>query len=286
MAANSLAISTCRDGEFDIRYYVQRQGAGAPRAFFSSATSAYRYWPMDGFVYNRNLYVALYQVVTKPGRGPFNFKLLGVTLARIANPSDDPRLWQIKYLDLASDGVVFPGVAAIVSPPWVYLFAVLADDTHGEHPMILTRLALERLDNHPSAIEYLATNGSWKPGLNWRDARVVIDRGHTEMSIRYHPDMRKWIAVQQKPGVNEGIGLRTADHLEGPWSSFQSWFAMPERPPHTDTGTFCYAAKEHIEFASVSDLSVTYVCNSFDFAKQVADMSLYRPQVARTPIQR
>ncbi len=62
---------------------------------------------------------------------------------------------------------------------------------------------------------------------------------------------------------------------------------MPEVPPPADERTFCYAAKEHIEFArDSSEMVITYACNSFDFAKLVADMSLYRPQVVRMPIQR
>ncbi len=283
MVANSIAISTCRNADFDIHYHVARLKSGAPRAFFDSPTNAYRYWPMDGFVYEGRLYVSLYQVVTKPEGGPFGFELRGVTLARIANPGDDPQHWSIKYLDLASDGVVFPGVAAIVSPPWVYLFAVLADDAHPEHPMILTRLAIKHLDAPSSAIEYLAKDGSWKPGLNWHDARLVIDRGQTEMSIRYHPEIREWIAVQQRPGIGTGIGVRTAYHLEGPWSSFQSEYSIPEALNTRDNKTFCYAAKEHIEFAREDNLVVSYVCNSSDFAKLTGDTSLYRPRVVRIP---
>jgi hypothetical protein len=241
---------------------------------------------MDGFVYDGGLYVALSQVAAKPNGGPFGFETRGVKLARITNLGDDPRRWSITYIDLASYGVVVPGVVAVVSPPWVYLFAVLVDEAHRDHPLILTRLALDRLDNPASVIEHLATDGSWRRGLNWRDARVVIDRGHTEMSVRYHPEVGKWIAVQQKPGINQGVGIRTADHLEGPWSSFRNWFSMPETPPATNDRTFCYAAKEHIEFARQSGgLVITYVCNSFEFTRLVADLSLYRPQVVRVSAQ-
>jgi len=201
LVANSIAISICRNGIFDINYYWGTPKPGPPRPFFDSAMSAYRYWPMDGFVYGGSLYVALYQVATKLEDGPFGFELRGADLAKIANPRDDPRHWSISYVRLASDGIVFPGVAAVVLSPWVYLFAVLADHAHPDHPMILTRIALNHLDALLSAIEYLAIDGSWKRGLNWRDARVVIDHGHTEMSIRYHSDIGKWIAVQQKPGI-------------------------------------------------------------------------------------
>lgn len=286
MVANSVAISTCSNGAFTIDYYLGAPKSGMPRPFFNSETRAYQYWPMDGFVYDGNLYVALSEVALKPKGGPFGFEIRGVKLAKIANPRDEPRDWSIVYVELASDEVAFPGVVAVVASPWVYLFAVLADHAHPNHPIILTRLALDHLDRPAAAIEYLATNGNWKHGLSWRDARVVIEHGHTEMSIRYHHDIRKWIAIQQKPGLGTGAGIRMADHLEGPWSSFLDWFSMPETQSPADR-TFCYAAKEHVEFAKNSgELLITYVCNSLDFSKLVSDPSLYRPQVVRKPIRR
>lgn len=281
LIANTIAISICREGKFDLDYFWGNRA----RPFFDSGTSEYRYWPMDGFEYAGSLYLAFYEVATRAGGGPFGFEFRGVLLARINNPTDDPGRWTIEYSRLASSTVVFPGVAAIVAPPWVYLFAVLADNAHPNHPMILTRIGLGDLAHPASSIEYLAKDGAWKRGLDWSDARIVIDAGHTEMSVRYHRAIRKWIAVQQKPGLNTGAGVRTADHLEGPWSAFENSFSMPETPRESDPRTFCYAAKEHLEFARESgDMVITYACNSFDFGKLTADMSLYRPQVMRVKI--
>ncbi len=60
MVANSIAISICGNAEFNIHYYLAPLKAGASRAFFVSPTSAYRYWPMDGFVHDGRLYLSLY----------------------------------------------------------------------------------------------------------------------------------------------------------------------------------------------------------------------------------
>jgi hypothetical protein len=97
MVANSIAVSTCEDGNFDIQYYLPTQRSGARRAFFDSGTAAYRYWPMDGFVYQGSLYLALYEVATKPEGRSFDFDLRGVALARVVNPHDDPRHWSVSY---------------------------------------------------------------------------------------------------------------------------------------------------------------------------------------------
>jgi len=280
MIANSIAISSCSEGNFNISYYIPRSKSGAARAFFDSKTNAYRMWPLDGFIARGTLYVALVQIVTRAAGGPFDFEMTGVKLARIPNSHDDPRQWEIDYLPLTAGKVAFPGVAAIVQEPWVYLFTVLADAGHPKHPMILARIELDGLDRPEQSLEYLAKDGRWKRGLNWSDARIIIDEGHTEMSVRYHPDIHKWIAVQQQPGLGSGAGVRVADHLDGPWSSFAT--SVLEPTPDRDPLTFCYAAKEHIEFASrAGELAMTCVCSSLDFGKLTANMSLYRPQFLR-----
>jgi hypothetical protein len=109
----------------------------------------------------------------------------------------------------------------------------------------------------------------------------VIDAGATEMTVRYHPDLRRWVAVHGKSDSLGGeIGFHTAEHLEGPWSPWRSVFVAP----HHDKDIFCYAGKEHIEFAEPGTMLVTYACNSFDFGKLAGDMTIYRPQVIRLPL--
>jgi len=75
--------------------------------------------------------------------------------------------------------------------------------------------------------------------------------------------------------------IRTAPELTGPWSQWHVIHEFPEMNPQSaryDPDTWCYAVKEHIEFATLDKLLVTYACNSFKFEKQVANMSIYRPQ--------
>ena len=101
------------------------------------------------------------------------------------------------------------------------------------------------------------------------------------MSVRYHPGINQWLAVTGGDFLSNKIMMRTAPELTGPWSQWQAVHEFPEMNPKTvgyDQDTWCYAVKEHIEFASSDKLLVTYACNSFKFEKQVANMSIYRPQ--------
>lgn len=289
MVANTVALSTCTGDRWNIHYSWRQRGDGSPGAFFESASDKYRYWPMDGFLDDGVLYIALMQVETKPGGGPFGFEGVGVKLARIANPHAEPDHWLIEYQDLGSGKVVFPGVAAIVERPYVYLYAVV-EDRAKDHPLILTRVSLEQLNHAAAAIEYLGKDGTWKRGLEWQEARVVIDRGATEMSVRYRPRVGNWVEIQGKPEFpSREIGFRMSQRLEGPWSAWRPLFIVPEtrRGSGGDSkDTFCYAAKEHIEFASAADALVTYVCNSLDLKRQIGDLTIYQPKAVRLDLGR
>ncbi len=281
VVANTVALSTCAGDRWNIHYLWRQRGDGSAGAFFESVSDKYRYWPMDGFLDDGVLYIALMQVATKPGGGPFGFESVGVKLARIANPQAQPAYWLIEYQDLSSGKAVFPGVAAIVERPYVYLYAVV-EDRAKDHPLILTRVPLEHLNHAAAAIEYLGKDGTWKAGLDWQEARVVMDRGATELSVRYHPQVGKWVEIQGKPEfASREIEFRMSARLEGPWSAWRPLFIVPETllgRGGDSKDTFCYAAKEHIEFASAADVLVTYVCNSLDLKKQIGDMAIYQPK--------
>lgn len=284
MVSNTIAISSCAGGTWRIRYYWRNRRAKLPQPFFISGVEQFHYWPLDGFYVNGTLYVALAKIVDQPKGGPFGFEMIGVRLAKIANPLDDPTRWTVKYLDLSDSKVAFPGVATIVSGDHVYLYTVLDDAQHKSHPMILARIPIAQLDRPRDAIEYLANDGTWKAGGGWQDARIIIDRGATEMSVRYHASIKKWIAVQNGPQpFSHEIVIRKAPALEGPWSEPESIYSFPEMKksdPRYDQDTFCYAAKEHAEFTSATGSTVvTYACNSLELRKQIENMTIYRPQV-------
>ena len=283
MVANTIAISSCRAGKFSIDYHWTPPTHGhKPRAFFDSRTHAFRYWPLDGFLYNKTLYVAMLRVETTNPTKPFGFKLIGVDLAKIANPDAPPDRWSITYLSLSKSRAAFPGISIVVRPPYVYLYGVIDRDHHKRHAVILTRISLDHLDRPAESLEYLAARPAWKPAPIQSDAADVVAQGQSDFSVRYHPEIAKWVMLQQQPGfATAEIGIRTADNLDGPWSPFRSLMNIPEmhtRRSHRKR-IFCYAAKEHSSFESTpGTLVVTYACNSFS-SLALTDMKIYHPIV-------
>jgi hypothetical protein len=289
MVSNTIAISSCANGSWSIRYYWRNRGAKVLQPFFASLLQQFHYWPLDGFYVNGTLYVALARIVDQPKGGPFGFEMFGVTLAKITNPLDDPTRWTVNYLDLSDSRVAFPGVTTIVSGDYVYLYAVLEDSQNKSHPIILARIAIAQLDRPGDSIRYLTNDGAWKAGSDLKNARIIIDRGATEMSVRYHASIDKWIAVQNGPQpFSREIVVREAPSLEGPWSVPKAIYSFPEMmpgDPRYDKDTFCYAAKEHAEFTSATGSTVvTYACNSPQLGKQIENMSIYRPEVVKREI--
>ncbi len=314
MVANTIAISSCRGGKWTIQYYwrlpTHGHEARQKRAFFDSRTSAFRYWPLDGFLHGKTLYVALLRVVNTRAPGPFAFKIVGVDLAKIANPDEEPGNWTISYLALSRSRVAFPGTSIVVLPPYVWLFGTMYHPRDKRQAVILTRISLDRLEHPAESLEYLSAGSrrqvssatqptseaeherhqkSLSPGVTpgWRaapirdDAEELVALGQTDFSVRYHRKMAKWVMVQQQSGFATGqIGTRTSERIDGPWSPYRSLMSIPEM--HTSRTRhqriFCYAAKEHTSFESVpGTLVVTYTCNSLKFRNLVADMSIYRP---------
>ncbi len=128
--------------------------------------------------------------------------------------------------------------------------------------------------------EYLSKDDQWVPGLAGSDAMHIIEQPISEMSVRYHPSIKKWLALSAGPEFpSPRAWFARADSPVGPWSNPQTIYQFPEMKrdnPGYDKDTFCYAVKEHIEFAE-SKIAMTYACNSMVVAKTIANMNIYRP---------
>jgi hypothetical protein len=111
--------------------------------------------------------------------------------------------------------------------------------------------------------------------------------GISELSIRYHPELGRWLAVMFDPGAfSSKILLRSAPSATGPWSAGQVVYSVPEMDPTQpgyDKDTFCYAGKEHLEFEH-GDLVFTYVCNTFAVSKLATNLNIYFPRTVRMPM--
>ena len=289
----TLAVSTCgADAGFQIRYWLKKQKG----EFISSFGENEWLWPQDPFMVDHTLYVPLISVRANPEvQGPFKFEIAGHKIARIQNfAGADPNRWVIDYLDLTPGipkGIQAFATTSVVYRGFVYFYPLYSatKDGLGVLGNILARIPADKLDDPGRAIEYLTKEGRWERELDPLKVKVVLDAAVSEMSVRYHPDDGKWIAVYLSIRNNgDRMLYQTADAPEGPWTAPKALInSIPEVDPNSpryDKNNFCYAGKEHREFVRGRNLVVTYVCNSYeDFEKNTSfirkNLFLYRPVV-------
>jgi len=284
MARNSVGISTCKpDKNCTIRYFWQKRDDPKPRSFFDTGSDDVWYWPLDGVLQGKTLYVSLLAVRNKPGAGPndaFGFEIAGTKLATVKNALISPERWHPVVQDL-TDSHLWPGVSMIADGKYVIWYTqVSAGEGHGF--MTAMRVPRGKMSKPAKHWEYLKKDGQWAKGLAGADAMHVIEQPISEMSVRYHPSMRKWLALSAGPEFpSPRAVVRFADSPVGPWSNPQTIYEFPEMKhdaPGYDKDTFCYAVKEHTEFTG-AQITLTYACNSMVLAKTIANMNIYRPQV-------
>lgn len=288
MVRNSIGISTCdAAGHWSLTYVIRKDSDGHPRDFFTAQHPNTWYWALDGFVAGHDLWVTLLCVrnASASESQGMGFATCGTDLARISAPGPDPQQWKVDYFPLVPDGThAYPSATAVVHDQNVYIFA---QQESGNRPLLATRIPLIGLNDPLRHLEYLAADGSWKNGFDPGQAAHVMQEGSSELSIRYHPEQKLWLAVMFRPGAfSSKIILRTASNLNGPWTDGQIIYSVPEMQPDKpgyDKDTFCYAAKEHPEFED-GDLVFTYACNTFAVPKLVTNLNIYFPQVVRMPL--
>ena len=288
MVHNSLGISTCEGGKWHIDYVI-RHDATTRKAlsFFSPMDPKHWYWALDGFYANGDLWVTLLCIrhPSNPAPAGFDFESCGSDLAQISGLNKDPQHWIVKVHPLVPDGVkAYPSATTVVHDGYAYLFAIYEN---GTRPLLATRIALAKLNDPAANLEYLAADGAWKPGFDPMKAKEVMAKGSPELSIRYHPERKQWLALMVDPSLfSDKIILRTAPDLAGPWTDGKVIYTIPEMQPgpRHDKNIFCYAGKEHPELESSSNLVFTYVCNTISPPQLEARSDIYHPQVIQQPL--
>jgi Domain of unknown function (DUF4185) len=293
MVRNSIGISRCDQEKWQLQYVIRQSQEGQPQDFFKAQTKDTWYWALDGFVHGNNLWVTLLCVRNARVKRPdgFDFETCGADLARVSDLDADPQKWKVSYFPLVPDGVAaYPSASAVVHGDHVYLFALYEK---GSRPQLVTRIPLAGLDGPAAHLQYLSRTGKWESGFKPDDAMPVMQAGATEMTVRYHPDIKKWLAVMKSPDMSsDAILLRTAPEITGPWSPDEVIYHIPEMKkdsPGYDKNTFCYAGKEHPEFKEPGPresetLLITYVCNTMKVPDLVTHPNIYVPKVLRLPL--
>jgi hypothetical protein len=288
MVHNSLGISTCKEGRWQIDYVIKRDASGTATSYFSPAIKEHWYWALDGFYAKGKLWVTLLCLrhPEKPATPGFDFETCGSDLAEISDLERDPQQWKVVIHPLVADGAkAYPSATTVTYDGYAYLFAQYES---GTRPLLVTRIPLSKLESTAKHLQYLARDGRWKHGLNPADAQEVMASGASELSIRYHPELKEWVAIHVDPAFfSDKILLRTAPALTGPWTDGQAIFKMPEMQPGParNKNVFCYAGKEHPEFESSSEIVFTYVCNTIAVPELVTQKDIYIPQVIQLPRQ-
>ncbi len=283
MVRNSVGISTCKQGHWKLDYVIRKDAQGHAADFFKAQHPDAWYWAMDGFIAGKDLWVTLLCVRNTPAQSAaMAFKTCGTDLARISSPGSDPRQWKIDYFPLVLDGAdAYPSATAVVDGGYAYIFAL---EESGTRPLVATRIPLDGLSDPAKNLQYLAKDGQWRGGFDPAQAQPVMQKGSPELSIRYHPESKQWIAIMFEPDAfSSKILLRTAPSLTGPWTQGEVIYQVPEmqlQTPDYDKNTFCYAGKEHPEFEQ-GDLLFTYVCNTFDVPKLATNLNIYFPRAVR-----
>lgn len=285
MVANSIGISRCGPHGFEVNYFFGVPENQKATPFFKTAQD--KYWPIHGFMHQNKLYVALEQVATiSDADNVFNFAVVGVTLTEIANPTDPPQQWRMRYLPLSRSKAAIPGIAMVKKDRYVYMLTVQENKAH---PVMLNRLSLDQLANPLVELEYLSRTQGWKKGLMGDDSAILVPQAATEISLHFEPQRQQWIMVHTNPTFwSKEVVIRQAPALEGPWQqkvSLQSLYQeMQPTDPLYDKEIFCYAAKAHPQFsAAPHSLVVTYACNSLNFGKLLQQMGWYYPVVRVLP---
>jgi hypothetical protein len=283
MVRNSIGISSCdRHGKATLDPVIRRDAKGEAKDFFTAQHPHTWYWAMDGFFYNKSLWVTLLCVRNAPASSPsaMGFETCGTDLAKVSGLGNDAQKWKVEYFPLVADGVkAYPSATAVISGEYAYIFALYEA---GNRPALLTRIPLAGLNEPRQNLEYLAADNTWQKGFDPEKAKHVMETASAEMSVRWHPDLGKWVAVLLDPGgFSDKVLLRDAPSLTGPWSGGEVIYHIPEVQPtyaHHDRDTFCYAAKEHPEFEDPGSLVFTYVCNTLDVKKITREPWIYFPK--------
>jgi len=295
---NSIAISTCSGSNCTFQYYWPGMGTSSQGPVFVAPGTDW-FWPMDGFVYNGTLYLALMQMHVQ-GSGAFGFAYSGAQLASISNYTAPPPQWSIKFQQLNTGGSAVPGVSIVVNQgpngnpdptnPQGASYAYFFTDVGSTPYLALLRAPLTDLNNlaRPgnSDWQYLNTSGKWE---TWADSATtlpndnaaVISPAATEMTVRYHSSTNQWIAVYPI-GLNNQAYYSVSNSLTSGWGAPESLYSYPEMQPTNPNYTsnvFCYAAKEHVEFETTGQLFFTYACNSTVVSDVTNNMNLYHPVV-------
>jgi hypothetical protein len=230
--------------------------------------SRYALWPGPVLVGPKgDKAMVFYSKLMAGSKGPFDFKLLGISLAVWESPDTSPIRPEVRTKSedptiLLPQGDVKIGHGAMVAGDWIYAYgSETQKDANGvSWPCIVGRVkygrALER-----DAWRFYAGDGRWSKDFN--DAVTIMDTAPA-LSVHWNEYLGKYLAVYSRQFENE-IAIRTANNPEGPWS--QPVVAAKCLFPATK-GAWTYCGMAHNAFTKEAGrIEYFTYCREVDFLK-------------------
>lgn len=267
---------------------------GQPVTFLTPSDLNGRWiWAMDGVFYDGAVWLTLLYLRYDPAVS--YFYTAGTGLAKITNIVDNANDWVVEYFPLTDEVPAeknnwgYPSACTVIQGSHLYIFSLYESNDAGR-PLNVVRIPLDKLSTAKENLEYLAQDDTWKSGYNPPDAKVIMDKAASELSIVYHAEFKKWVAVQfDNTFLSADIWIRYADDMLGPWTDGEVIYTVPEMRAETwgnyNPNTFCYAAKEHPQFSTNPRmLRFTYVCNGWVFPELETYYDVYFPKAVSLEI--
>jgi hypothetical protein len=284
MVSSSVAIATSLpNGKKEIRYYWRNMYSNHPEPVFRSFTNRYKLWVSNAFLYKNCLYVLMQKTGEKAGRAPddfFPFSILGLTLAKVVNPSAaTPDNWQVGYIPISLFAFPNDRLHVTLTKEGNYLYLFVESDSKTK----LLRVDLDYIDSLQNHLEYYSLAHTWKTGLEADDMEIVLS-AQPGSTVNYHDELKKWVMVCGPGFMNNKIGLRTASSLTGPWSDETIVYECPEITPGSasyNPSDFCYFGRECFQNYDEKKhiMVITYDINSSDLSEIISNSKIYTPKV-------
>lgn len=281
---NSVAIQHLNSSK-PIEFFYGADADGQPAAFVTPDDGRGYFWLFAGVPTSKGLHIFLTRVQRSEENQAFPFKVFGMALGHITNPSDPPSKWrvtqqQVPFCRFTDSGSLLLGSAALKVGSYVYIYGSdsLRNDKDGKrvNSMIVARVPEDRLGDL-SKWRFLS-GGKWITNATRCDALFYAPP--TEFSVSYVPGIQKYAVVYMHRGIFGKIMVRLAPSPEGPWGEEIEVFECPDKDWHEKA--YSYAAKAHPELSTdPNELIVTYATNSMEFFDLFEDARLYWPRFVK-----
>jgi hypothetical protein len=167
MVNNTIGIQEGLDPATARLEFFHGEKDGTPAAFIRPDDGIGVFWLSHGGIQtDRGLYLFMSQIVSRPGDSSvWNFRAIGIVMAKVTNPLDDPNRWRIEQIQVpwaqfepAGNEKVF-GMPLLRKGNVVYLYGLEVDRVDGDRYLLVGRANVDSLEDFSTWEFY--TDGHW-----------------------------------------------------------------------------------------------------------------------------